>query len=56
MSKSRPRIRTRNLKKRCALCENLASRFQDVPGQERRWLCAACFKPLKETSCSIDLP
>ena len=48
--RSRPRLRVRHIKNRCSLCKNLASRFQDAPGQERRWLCAACFKPLKETS------
>lgn len=41
---SRPRLRTRHLKKKCALCREVASRFLDAPGQERKWYCAACFR------------
>jgi hypothetical protein len=47
----RPRIRTRHLKNRCSSCkEKIASRFQDAPGQERKWLCAAHFKEQENTN------
>jgi hypothetical protein len=40
---SRPRLRTRHLKKRCALCKETASRFKDI-GSTRVWYCATHFK------------
>jgi hypothetical protein len=50
MYRSRPRLRVRNLKKRCCLCKGTASRFQDVAGQERKWYCAGHFKTQEETT------
>jgi hypothetical protein len=41
--KSRPRLRTRHLRNKCALCREVATRFIDV-GPVRVWLCATHFK------------
>jgi hypothetical protein len=40
---SRPRIRTRHLRKRCSRCKEAAQRFQEV-GPERRWFCMVHFE------------
>jgi hypothetical protein len=52
--KSRPRLRVRHLTHRCAAekCREKASRFQDVPGQERKWFCAECFKQQENSNVS----
>jgi hypothetical protein len=39
----RRRLKVRHLRKKCSVCKDKASRFQDV-GPERKWLCAAHFK------------
>jgi hypothetical protein len=48
--KSRPRLRVRHITNRYSLCKNLARRFQDAPGQERKWFCAECFRKQENTN------
>jgi hypothetical protein len=47
--RSRPRLRVRSCKKRCAVCRTIASRFRDV-GFTRAWFCAVCFKEQENTN------
>jgi hypothetical protein len=46
MYRSRPRIRTRHLKKRCSQCKEGAQRFKDI-GPTRTWYCAPHFKEIE---------
>jgi hypothetical protein len=39
----RPRLRTRHLKNKCAVCKDVATRFKDI-GPTRAWYCAPHFK------------
>jgi hypothetical protein len=46
-SKSRPRLRTRHLQNKCALCRDVAIRFKDV-NNTRTWYCATHHKETEE--------
>ena len=40
----------RHLQKKCSVCKEKASRFQDAPGQGREWFCADDFKEQQNTN------
>jgi|HubBroStandDraft_2_1064218.scaffolds.fasta_scaffold575605_2 hypothetical protein len=46
----RRRLKVRRLQKKCSVCKEKASRFQDVPGPERKWYCAEHFKEQENTN------
>lgn len=46
----RRRLRVRHLQNKCSVCKATACRFLDVPGQLRKWFCAACFEQQEKSN------